>query len=140
MGSSHQAAFGMFEGHSDPKASQYCWDSLRLKLDNKYNELKLDTANTMSNSKLNHYLQVFNTSHCIVLKEIDQEFIHMTQKFNFSEEASIVFGLVVDGKLTWSNLGKSTTLLVKDSSVIELSSRSNYSELEEFMRFDNERS
>ena len=69
----------------------------------------------------------------LVFKEIDQELTLMTKKFNFSEEVSIVLGIVIEGKLTLSNLGKSTTLLVKDSNIFELSSRSDNRELEGFM-------
>ena len=76
----------------------------------------------------------------LVFKEIDQEFTHMTKKFNFSEEASIMFGIVIDGKLTLSNLGNSTTLLVKDSNIIELSSRSYNQKLEGLMELAYRRS
>ena len=51
MGSSYQVVFGVFEGHSEAKVSQYCWDSLRFKLDNAFDELKIDPVSTVAISK-----------------------------------------------------------------------------------------
>ena len=50
MGKRHQAMFGIFDGHSGSKASQFLWEALQSKLENNYIDLKADTIPTIKNS------------------------------------------------------------------------------------------
>lgn len=47
MGKSHQAVFGIFDGHSGAKAAQFWRDNLKSKLENQYSNLKKDPIATM---------------------------------------------------------------------------------------------
>ena len=55
MGKSHQAVFGIFDGHSGAKASQYWKDTLKCKMEEQYSNLKSNVIPTIEKSE-NHFL------------------------------------------------------------------------------------
>mmetsp|Transcript_18923 Transcript_18923/g.21721 ORF Transcript_18923/g.21721 Transcript_18923/m.21721 type:complete len:124 (-) Transcript_18923:890-1261(-) len=118
MNKTHQAIFGIFDGHSGAKASQFCKEVLRNKLEDQYSSLKINTIPTIQK----------------IIKETDEEFLKIAKDHNYTDGSTCVLGVVMNGKLTLANIGDSTALLVKNSNVIELTSEHNYSRLDEFKR------
>jgi len=51
MGKNHQAVFGIFDGHSGAKASQFWRDNIKRMLEEQYENLKDSTIPTIKNSK-----------------------------------------------------------------------------------------
>ena len=127
MGEKSQAVFGIFDGHSGCKASQFWRDVIHTKLQEKYSDLKTDVSKTIQNGKI----VLFNF---LVLQETDSEFLNLAEKYQLSGGSTCVLGVVMNGKLTLASIGDSTAFLVKNSNVIELTSEHNYSRLDEFKR------
>ena len=52
MGNNKQAVFGIFDGHSGARAADYWKSSLYTKLQANFEDLKINTANTIEKGKI----------------------------------------------------------------------------------------
>eukprot|EP00347_Sterkiella_histriomuscorum_P009193 403342169 len=114
----NNAIFAVFDGHSGETASQFCQQKLMTIIEKNSNKFDIDICQALKE----------------VNQQLDEEYLQLARQYNLNDGATSLIATIIDNKLTVSNLGDSSAILVRSDQCLELSSEQTPLRIDEYQR------